>query len=184
MQSPKQLSLKSVTLYTSPLAFFQREAEADGGNDYTLEIPMKEQDLVVDTLSLTPPPDTTSVSINFDSKDTSNLTSNPVPGDTPSDTNLFPFHFGVLKSQGDILSSLIGSRLELTTTDGAITECLLMSIEKKKEQLRHDSPVIEFYSQISILNSATCTVSSIPLSSLKSFRIIDQYLQEQLMASS
>jgi len=144
---------------------------------------MKEQDLVVDTLSLTPPPDTTSVSINFDSKDTSNLTSNPVPGDTPSDTNLFPFNFGVLKSQGDILSSLIGSRLELTTTDGAITECLLMSIEKKKEQLRHDSPVIEFYSQISILNSATCTVSSIPLSSLKSFRIIDQYLQEQLMAA-
>jgi hypothetical protein len=46
MQSPKQLSLKHVTLYTSPLAFFQREAKADGGNDYILEVQQKERDLV------------------------------------------------------------------------------------------------------------------------------------------
>jgi len=171
-----------VTLFTSPLAFFEREADQAQGEDFYCDVPSSERDLTVDTLSLTPPPDTTSVSINFDSKDTSTLELSNSDADEKDDTNLFKFNFGVLKSQGDILSSLIGSRLEIYT--GNYTkEVILMSIDKKKTQESKDSPVIEAYSQMSILDPETCTISSIPLSSLRSFKIIDQYLQEQLMAA-
>ena len=74
------------------------------------------------------------MSINFDSKDTSTLNSKS-EADKKDDADLFKFNFGVLKSQGDILSSLIGSRLEINTGRCDSTkEVILMAIDKKTTQ--------------------------------------------------
>lgn len=141
----------------------------------------------MDTLAVSPPTDTSSVSINFDSKDTSTL--NAALTSIESDNeNLFKFDFGVLKSQGDILSSLIGSRLEITTSNDDSTaietsERILMSIDKTTKKVNKDAPVEHVYSHISTLDPLTFIVTSIPLSSVKSFKIVDQYLQEQLMSA-
>ena len=131
------LKLEAVTLYTSPLAFFEmvnappappgEEGAAGGGGfsssssaSYHLDVPLKNKDLAVDTLNVNveSADSVPSVSVTFDGADTSLLVPTSKNGagqeeaaGNEDDGATFNFDFGRRAGMGDILASLIGAKL-------------------------------------------------------------------------
>ena len=83
----KSLALKKVTLFTSPLAYFQRTGSSSQG--LSLDVPLKQKDLCVDTLSVNVP-----ASIGYSGVEL---------GREEESDPMFDFGLG---SKGEILSSL------------------------------------------------------------------------------
>jgi hypothetical protein len=136
---------------------------------------MKQKDLVVDTMSMSMP-SATSITVVHSGKDTT-MENAPAPG---SDGPSFSFDFGANKSQGDILTSLIGSELEVVQAENPPITGLLMSVEKAHRAINDDN-VISEWDAICLMERATFSVSKIQLSDLRGFKILDQTLQADLM---
>jgi hypothetical protein len=175
------LPLNRVTLYTSPLGYFERRADAPSDTSdevatFHLDVPIKQKDLVVDTMSLSMP-SASSVSVNFSGNDINH------PQQDDSATNGYmDFDFGPNKSQGDILASLIGSQLLLRTQSGE-KPGLLMSVEKKKINVGSSSStqIESVWDKLSLMNDETYEIETVPLDELLGFKIVDQTLQAELM---
>ena len=141
--------------------------------------------------------DETNVSITFDGKD-----SNSSEGDsTNTDANLFQFDFGKNKSQGDILSSLIGSNITVHTKidkdkndenfdreDESVTGVLL-SVEKEDvpigDTTSSSAPIrtVNKWTNLLILTESDSQLVTIKMDDLLKFKINNQYIQEQLQKS-
>ncbi|GMI05774.1 hypothetical protein TrLO_g342 [Triparma laevis f. longispina] len=176
------LPLKRVTLFTSPLAYFQRSGTS---SSLALEIPLKQRDLIVDTLSVSAPS-----SISYSGKEV---------GREEVGEECFGFGEG---GRGEILASLVGSNISIThrqpsssssssaetTTTSTITQTgIVISVDKKKQSignLNSTSDTFEstFYN-LSLLNESTFEVSTIKIDDITTFKILDQYIQSELLKS-
>ena len=175
--SDQQLKLRKVTLFISPLAFFQRRAAASGLTSMHLDVPLKQKELAVDTLSCSKP-----VTVSYDGKEI---------GRESTGESLYNFGDmggdGTSKSKGDILSSLIGSRITHVFFEGREPlSGVIMSCDKKNEVIGNSTTNDTFetkWSHLCLLDSDTFEVLTVEIEDIKSFKIEDQYIQEQLMRS-
>jgi len=177
------LSLSKVTLYTSPLAYFEKSAvvppsETSGATSVTvnidhfsLDVPIKQKDLIVDTMTMSMP-SADSISVNYSSNDISSSKPEPKPD--------YSFDLGSGLSQGDLLASLIGSKLTLLTTSGSI-DGLLVAVEKSQVAIPNTNNTQCIWTHLNIMDSESCSIETVNFSDLKSFKILDQVLQAELM---
>jgi len=155
--------------------------------DFPLDIPSKKKDLVVDTLSVSLPSlqGEGAIAITHDNKDTGSE-------DVKTEDDTFAFTFGSKRSMGDILSSLIGSNLKINTNNTetnttTVNTGVLMAVEEEEQVIPgsgSNSLTQKKWTSCTVLDQENgFIISSIPLSTITGFTLIDQYLQEQLIKS-
>ena len=179
MTKNHSLPLKRVTLYKNNLAFFEHAGAASilAGTEagFALDVPMESKPLVVDTLSVSTN-DALPCSINFDSRDTSTLGTQP-------DAETYKFSYGPGQSSGDFLASCVGSRVRINVGAESV-EGVVMSLDQKHVHVEgSEGSTTLMWSAVHILETPSCTVRRINLAEINDFTILDQYLQEQLVKS-
>jgi ubiquitin len=192
-----ELKLRKVTLYSSPLGFFERDGKTDNSSrsqSWDLDVPVKNKDLVVDTLSAHMRTNSeANVSISYSGQDTGSLSCSD-NGTAEQDT--FQFNIGPGFGTGDILSSVIGSKVELQIKEDAVKKDdmggartirgILMSTEKRTNVIPTSSPSTASLEQVwhkCTLLKDDMNVASVLIDDLNGFKIIDQFLQAELIRS-
>ncbi|GMH85243.1 hypothetical protein TrST_g10929 [Triparma strigata] len=167
----KSLALKKVTLFTSPLAYFQRTGSSSQ-QGLSLDVPLKQKDLCVDTLSVNVP-----ASIGYSGVEL---------GREEESDPMFDFRLG---SKGEILSSLVGSNISLTVggdgTEKTVTG-IIVSVDKKKRPIgksTHSDTFENVWYSLSVMDSDTFMVETIKIDDVITFKILDQYLQAEILKS-
>ena len=121
--TPSSLELKRVTLFTSPLAYFQHSSSP--ASAISLDVPLKQRDLIVDTLSVNVPS-----SINYSGAELGR-------GEDDDAEDLFRFGLG---SFGEIFSSLVGSNVSIVRKEGdgstgSTFTGIIVSVDKKRRPI-------------------------------------------------
>ena len=199
-------------MYNSPLGFFERQSQAEPNtSNFHLDVPLKTKELVVDTLSVNQSSnnsktsskklkfddETTNVSITYDGKDCNSSTSS-----STTDIPLFEFDFGKNRSQGDILSSLIGSNVTIytkikidkddgefgTSNDDEVITGILLSVEKELVPIGNISSsssiqTVNKWTNLLLFKEVDSQLVTVKMDDLLKFKINDQYIQEQLQKS-
>ena len=133
-------------------------------------------------------PRSSSVSVSYSDRDLSapsQSSSSVSAAAASSQDSSYQFDFSADRTQGDILASLIGSQLLISTVDKQSKSGILMSVETRKVNVGSESnlKIVDEFHNISLMNDATFTIESTLLSDVESFKILDQTLQADLMRS-
>ena len=162
--STQQSQIKRITLYKNALSFTERK----GLNNVTLPVRKKNKELIVSTLSAKTN-NNTPVTIRFDAP-----MEEPVPQ--------INFNYGANKDIGEFLTSLIGSNVAVTMSD-AVKEGIVLLVSKDKTIIKgSDNQIEDKYSSVTLM-ATTGEIENVSLANVSSVRILDQYLQAQLIQS-
>eukprot|EP00746_Dinoflagellata_sp_MGD_P085670 gnl/MRDRNA2_/MRDRNA2_33900_c0_seq1.p1 gnl/MRDRNA2_/MRDRNA2_33900_c0~~gnl/MRDRNA2_/MRDRNA2_33900_c0_seq1.p1 ORF type:complete len:938 (-),score=199.62 gnl/MRDRNA2_/MRDRNA2_33900_c0_seq1:363-3176(-) len=173
------LQLDRVTLYKNNLAFYELSGTAKKSKSdsvlFALDIPMKSKDLIVDTLFCATKSGSP-CTINFDAKDLVQDSSSIIYEST------FGFTLGACTGLGDFLASCIGGHVQIRTKDVTL-EGYVMSVEQQTVQVVQSAETERTWSQLYVVETKTGSVRSVSIASILHFRILDAYLQQQLVKS-
>ena len=162
--------IKKITLYKNALAFIERSSSES--SNVTLSVRKATKDLVVSTLSSSTR-DQSSVTTKFDT---------PIE---PEPTDIH-FEYGANRDVGQFLTSLVGANVALKLQNSEINPTksgVVLSVEKKKKLVEgSEKEVEEKYHAVTVM-SEDGEIESIVLDTVATVRILDQYLQEQLIKS-
>jgi ubiquitin-large subunit ribosomal protein L40e len=158
-------TIKKITLYKNALAFIEREAHA--AQHVTLSVRKATKDLVVSTLSSSTR-DRSAVITKFDK---------PIEQE-PSDIH---FEYGANRDVGQFLSSLVGANVGIKLQTKEMKTGIVLLLTKMKKMVHGSKDETEDkYHSVTIM-SEDGEIESIPLETVASVKILDQYLQEQLI---
>merc|ERR1712166_1091997 len=155
-------------------AYFGREDEQaygnDGSSDLTdLKYSVQQKGQQIAGMASAKTNNNTPVTIRFDAP-----MEEPVPQ--------INFNYGANKDIGEFLTSLIGSNVAVTMSD-AVKEGIVLLVSKDKTIIKgSDNQIEDKYSSVTLM-ATTGEIENVSLANVSSVRILDQYLQAQLIQS-
>jgi len=179
--------LAHVTLYKNDLAFVERRARCGDGalldhskqRAFKLEVPHKNRVLTMATVAVTAG-DSAGVMVAHDTK--------PGTSTQGASTVVEPVHDFAIGSKiglGNFLASVIGAEVELVYSGAGEEETLsasglVLCVDERSRAIPGTEHVETYHADVQILDESTGSLMTVPLDQLRTVKLLDPSLQEEL----
>jgi len=177
---PDGLKTSRVTLFKNDLAFIEREGNFAGNDDgaFHMQVDKSTLDVVMSTLSTsTSQSNGDGIKVEFDSRGPEATIAR-----APSDKDTYRFAIGESADVGAFLSSIVGSKVEITLSESKSVEGLVLLVETDKQVIPGTEQTQQKYTFVHLMQPG-CSVLKVDLADVTGYCIKDQYIQEQLIKS-